>query len=240
MLPSLNQNQRRVLGVLIEKSLAQPAYYPMTLNAIVAACNQKSARDPVMELDEDTVWNTLEELRKASLVTRLMPSGTSRTDRFRQETKEVFGWEKPQRAVLAELLLRGPQTIGELRQHCERMYVFENTEAVAAVLDSLRQLTPPVVAILPRGPGQSADRFAHLFAPIERQGSNSSTPVRSQASSSDPAPGVRAVSMDGTHAATLGPAAHVDPALAQRLAAFEKELAALSARVAALEQRQGH
>lgn len=230
MLPSLNQNQRRVLGVLIEKSLAQPAYYPMTLNAIVAACNQKSARDPVMELDEDTVWSTLDELRKASLVTRLMPSGSSRTDRFRHETKEVFGWEKPQRAVLAELLLRGPQTVGELRQHCERMYAFENTEAVSAVLDSLRQLTPPVVAIVPRGPGQSADRFAHLFAPLEKQASWGVSPVNAGA-------GTSAGTAAGEGAA--GAAQAPEQALAVRVAALEEELSALRERIAALEKRSG-
>lgn len=161
MAERLNTIKRRVLGVLIEKALAQPQYYPMTLNAIVAACNQKSNRDPVLELDEEEVWNTLEVLRAAGVISRLLPGGASRVERFKHEVKEFFGWEKPQRAVMAELLLRGPQTVGELRTHCMRMYAFENTEAVAAVLDTLAQSTPPRVAPLPRGPGQSAIRYAH-------------------------------------------------------------------------------
>ena len=97
------------------KSLAQPAYYPMTLNLVVAGCNQKSNRDPLMELDEDTVWNTLDSLRQSGLVTRMMPAGSARTDRFKHEIQAIFGWEKPQRAVMAELLLRGAWIAPALR-----------------------------------------------------------------------------------------------------------------------------
>lgn len=168
-LPKLNEFERRVLGVLIEKSLAQSAYYPMTLNAIVVGCNQKSLREPVMELDEETVWQTIESLRERGLVARLLPGGSNRADRFRHEVSTVLGWEKPQRAVMAELLLRGPQTTGELRTHCARMYTFENVEAVAAVLDTLAQRTPSQVVALPRAPGQSAVRFAHLLYPEPEQ-----------------------------------------------------------------------
>jgi uncharacterized protein YceH (UPF0502 family) len=167
MAETLNTIERRVLGVLIEKSLAQPQYYPMTLNAIVTACNQKSNRDPVMTLGEDAVWNTLEVLQAAGLVTRLLPGGASRVDRFKHEVKTRLGWEKPQWAVMAELLLRGPQTVGELRGRCSRMYQFENTDAVAAVLDGLGHQDPPRVATLPRAPGQSAVRFAHMLYPPE-------------------------------------------------------------------------
>jgi hypothetical protein len=168
MAETLNEVERRVLGVLLEKSLAQPQYYPMTLNAIAAACNQKSNRDPVMELDEDAVWNTLEVLRAAGLVSRVLPAGPSRVERYKHEAKEFFAWEKPQRAVMAELLLRGPQTVAELRARCERMYPFENTEGVTAVLEGLQQSDPPRVAPLPRTPGQSAVRCAHrLYSPQE-------------------------------------------------------------------------
>lgn len=168
MAETLNDVERRVLGVLLEKALAQPAYYPMTLNTIVAACNQKSNRDPVMTLDEDTVWSILEALRTRGLVSRVLPVGSSRVERFRHEAKEVLGWEKPQRAVMAELLLRGPQTLGELRGRCLRMYPFEGTEAVSAVLDTLSQTEPPTVAALPRTPGQSTVRYAHcLYYPEE-------------------------------------------------------------------------
>ena len=164
----LNEVERRVFGVLLEKALAQPQYYPMSANAIVAACNQKSNRDPLMDLDEDAVWNTLEVLRAGGLVTRLLPGGASRVERYKHEAKEFLGWEKPQRAVMTELLLRGPQTVGELRTRCGRMCAFENTEAVAAVLDNLASVNPPRVATMPRAPGQSAVRYAHcLYGPEE-------------------------------------------------------------------------
>ena len=168
MSESLSEVERRVLGVLLEKSLAQPQYYPMSVNAIVAACNQKSNRDPLMSLNEDTVWDTLERLRAVGLVSRLMPGGASRVDRFRHEVKTLLGWEKPQWAVMAELLLRGPQTVGELRSRCNRMYPYDDTDAVTAILDVLRESDPPRVAMLPRGAGQSAARWSHqLYYPEE-------------------------------------------------------------------------
>ncbi|MFN0137240.1 MAG: YceH family protein [Phycisphaerae bacterium] len=161
----LNPLERRVLGVLLEKSLTQPEYYPMSVNAIVAGCNQKNNRDPVMELDEDAIWSTLESLRGKHLVAKVLPSGTSRVDRWKHEVELALKIEKPQRAVLTELLLRGPQTVGELRTRAYRMYAFENIEAVSAVLDFLGQLDPPMVSTLPRGPRESAIRFAHTFYP---------------------------------------------------------------------------
>ena len=114
MSETLNAEERRVLGVLLEKSMTHPQYYPMSINAIVTACCQKSNRNPVMSLDEDAVWSVLERLRAVGLAKRLMPGGASRIDRFKHCVKDVLGWEKPQWAVMAELLLRGPQTAGEL------------------------------------------------------------------------------------------------------------------------------
>jgi uncharacterized protein YceH (UPF0502 family) len=176
MAETLNEIERRILGALLEKALAQPQYYPMTLNAITAACNQKSNRDPLMDLDEEAVWNTLEVLRAGGLVARLLPGGTSRVERFKHTAKEFFGWEKPQRAVMAELLLRGPQTVGALRGHCVRLYPFESTASVSAVLESLSQAAPPRVAALPRTPGQAAVRYAHLLYPPEEWAQLSPTP----------------------------------------------------------------
>jgi len=158
-----------VLGVLMEKSLAQPEYYPMTVNAIVAACNQKNNRDPAMELDEDTVWRTLEELRVRGLVTRIFPTGSHRTNRFRHEAASHWNWSRNQQAVMAELFLRGPQTLGELKGHASRMVPFENLESVSGVLDSLAALSLPLVAPLPRAPGQSAVRFTHLLYPADER-----------------------------------------------------------------------
>jgi uncharacterized protein YceH (UPF0502 family) len=177
MAETLNEVERRVLGVLLEKALAQPQYYPMTLNAITAGCNQKSNRDPLMGLSEDAVWNTLEVLRAGGLVSRLLPGGAARVERFKHEAKESLGWEKPQRAVMAELLLRGPQTASELRSHCARMYSFDNPEAVTSVLQSLRQAAPPRVAALPRAAGQAAVRYAHCLYPPQEWTQLSQTPA---------------------------------------------------------------
>lgn len=219
---TMNEIERRVFGVLLEKALAQPQYYPMTLNAIVAACNQKNNREPVMELDEDAVWNTLEVLRAGGLVSRLLPGGASRVERYKHEAKERFGWEKPQRAVLAELLLRGPQTVGELRTRCGRMYPFENTESVAAVLEGLAQGETPIVAQLPRTPGQSAVRFAHrLYSDAEWSALLAGASAAAPATSAPPAPAER-------------------DALQSERDALRAELAELARRVTALEAKQEH
>ena len=152
--------ERRVLGVLIEKSLAQAEYYPMTLNALVTACNQKQNRDPVMELGEDEVYHALEELRLRGVVTVLLPGVGARIKRYRHEAGTYFHWGRSQQAVMAELLLRGPQTVGELRGRCSRMTPFETLEAVTAVLDALAGFDPPCVSALSREPGRSAIRHA--------------------------------------------------------------------------------
>ena len=187
---TLNELERRVLGVLLEKSLAQPSYYPMTLNAIVAACNQKSNRDPLMHLDEDRVWDTLDVLRERGLVSRILAGMGSRVDRFRHEAKTALGWEKPQRAIMAELLLRGPQTVSDLRARCSRMCAFENSESVAAVLTSLSESDPPRVAPLPRGPGQSVVRFTHLLYPEAEQPS-AAPPITEPASRVETPPAIQ-------------------------------------------------
>ncbi len=165
----LTANERRVLGVLMEKSMAHPEYYPMTLNAIVAGCNQKQNRDPVMTLDEDVVWNALESLREHSLVTVVLPGPGARSKKYRHQAHEQLEWDRPQQAVMAELLLRGPQTVGELRGRCARLAPFADAAAVGAVLDQLGQAAPPFVRVLPRGTGQSADRYCHTLYPKEEE-----------------------------------------------------------------------
>jgi hypothetical protein len=163
-------NERRVLGALIEKSLAQPAYYPMTLNALVAACNQKQNREPVMHLEEPQVYDAIEALKKYGAASEILPSGTSRTKRYRQLTSECYGWQKRERAVMAELLLRGPQTVGELRTRCSRMVPFDDLEAVTTVLECLeRNYSPPFIVAMPRVPGQSAVRYCHTLYPKREQ-----------------------------------------------------------------------
>ena len=161
MLEQLNSVQRRVLGVLIEKSLAQPEYYPMTVNAIVTACNQKNNRDPVLELDESTVFDELEELRHAGLVGRVLAGPGSRADRFKHDALGIYTWGNRQQAIMAELLLRGPQTLNELKTRCARMVEFESLEALQITLDSLQETPPPWIVLLPRQPGQREARYQH-------------------------------------------------------------------------------
>ena len=161
--------ERRVLGVLMEKTFTQASGDPLTLNAIVAGCNQKSNRDPVMELDEDTVWSTLKQLQERELVTRILPAPGSRADKFKHNVERVLQWQSPLRAVMTELFLRGPQTPGELRTRCSRMVEFKSLDDMSVVLETLRTWDPPLVLSLPRAPGQAAIRFAHLCYPPDEQ-----------------------------------------------------------------------
>ena len=164
MRPELTLLQQRVLGVLIEKSLSQPAYYPMTLNAITAGCNQKQNRDPVMDLSEGDVAKTVHELQEMGLITLAPPAPGARSNRFAHDAHNLFGWDRPQQALMAELLLRGPQTAGELRTRAGRMSAtFESLEVVSNVLNDLATREPPMVVELEREPGKSATRFAHLL-----------------------------------------------------------------------------
>ena len=163
MASSLNSTEQRVLGVLIEKSLAVPAYYPLTLNAVLAACNQKSNRDPVMELAEGEVATALHGLRQWQLVSQAPPDRNSRSNRFQHEAEERFGWNAAQRALMAELLLRGPQTLGELKTRASRMTHLESMDYAHELLRELMRTDPPQVVELPRYPGQSTTRFAQLL-----------------------------------------------------------------------------
>ena len=165
----LDEVERRVLGSLLEKSMAQSDYYPMTEKGLMAACNQKQNRDPVLELDEDDVWRALEALRERGLVTVVLPGMGARSKRYRHEAATVFGWHQRERAVMAELLLRGPQTVGELRGRCSRFVPFDDLKAVEMVLDVLAGADPPMVRQLPREPGRSTVRHAHLLYPDDEQ-----------------------------------------------------------------------
>lgn len=166
---TMTASERRVFGVLMEKALTQPDYYPMTANAVTAACNQKSNRDPVMHLDEDAVTRTLDELQQRGLVGHVLPAPGARTDRYKHLAESKFGWSARQRAVIAELLLRGPQTIGELRTHCGRMIEFDSLEVVSQTLQSLSEGDARFVSAMPREPGRSAIRHTHLLYPEGEQ-----------------------------------------------------------------------
>lgn len=163
MAVTLTPQEARVLGVLIEKSLALPEYYPMTINAITAACNQKNNRDPVTHYTEADVATALHGLTRWQLVSQAPPDRNSRVNRFIHEVEKRFGWSTPQRAIMAELLLRGPQTVGELRTNASRMFRLEAIDYVNELLTELQTSDPPFVAVLPRQPGQSAIRHRHLL-----------------------------------------------------------------------------
>jgi len=159
----LTETEARVLGALIEKDITTPEYYPLSLNALVNACNQKSNRDPLMQLDDDAVRDALGGLQQQRLAG---PAGgaDSRVTKYEHRTQEVFNFTRSETAVLCVLLLRGPQTPGELRGRTERMHRFETLEDVQAALQKLMQREPPLVKVLPRQPGTKESRYVHLLA----------------------------------------------------------------------------
>jgi len=159
----LTENEVRVLGSLIEKDNTTPEYYPLSLNALVNACNQKSNRDPVMQLNEDAVRDALESLQEQRLAGPAR-GADSRVTKYEQRLQEVFNFTRAETAVLCVLLLRGPQTPGELRGRAERMHRFETLEDVQSAVQKLMQRDPPLAKVLPRQPGTKESRYAHLLA----------------------------------------------------------------------------
>ena len=160
-LPILSLLETRVLGVLIEKELTVPDTYPLSLNALVAGCNQRSARDPVIAASEQDVQGAIDALRRLSLV---VESSGGRVSRFAHNVPRVFGFNPAQAAILAALWLRGPQTPGELRIGTERLHRFADISAVEAYLEELAGGETPRVTRLPRQPGAREHRWAHLLS----------------------------------------------------------------------------
>jgi uncharacterized protein YceH (UPF0502 family) len=159
----LNQIEIRVLGALMEKETATPDYYPMSLNALINACNQKSNREPVMNLDEGAVREALDSLNEKGLAGPIS-SADSRVTKYAHRLQETFNFDRREAAVLCVLFLRGPQTPGELRGRTERLYRFDGPEAVESVLHRLIERESPLVKKLPRLPGTKESRYAHLLA----------------------------------------------------------------------------
>lgn len=153
----------RVLGVLIEKELSTPEYYPLTLNALTNGCNQKSNRDPVMALQESEVQDALDELYHEKLAGHASVAG-SRSLKYRHAVAEHWGLDQKQRAALACLLLRGPQTIGEIKGRTGRLAEFEDLDDTADTLRSLRDFEPSLLTQLPVQPGKKEARMMHLFS----------------------------------------------------------------------------
>src|SRR5215468_7823928 len=163
---SLSDVEARVLGALVEKEITTPEYYPLSLNALINACNQKSNRDPVMTLDEDAVRSAIRSLNDQGL-TRFASSADSRVGKYEHRLNETFNFHRHEIAILCVLLLRGPQTPGELRTRTERMYAFEDLESVQNALNLLAKRDPPLVKVLPRQPGTKETRYAHLLSWVE-------------------------------------------------------------------------
>lgn len=207
-LPHLNALEVRVLGCLMEKQLLTPDVYPLTLNALQTAANQKTSREPVMALEQADVHRTLKSLEEKGLARRTM---ASRVDRYEQAASRKFSLTTPQSALVAMLLLRGPQTLNELQTRTDRMANFTSADAVRTELDMLVGKRPPLVKEIGRGPGQREDRYAHLLS--------GDVDV-----SSLPAPSARAAA----------PAGSALSELEERVRALEEQVAALAARLDAL------
>jgi len=159
----LNDVETRVLGSLVEKDVTTPDYYPLSLNALVNACNQKNNRDPVMHLQEDAVQEALSTLQDKRLAGPTS-SADSRVTKYEHRLQEAFNFTRGETAVLCVLLLRGPQTPGELRGRTERMHRFEDLTEVQSTLQRLMQHDPPLVRVIPRQPGTKESRYKHLLA----------------------------------------------------------------------------
>jgi uncharacterized protein YceH (UPF0502 family) len=208
----LTETETRVLGALIEKDITTPEYYPLSLNALVNACNQKSNRDPVMQLDENTVRDALASLQEHRLAG---PAGgaDSRVTKYEHRTQEVFNFTRAEVPVLCALLLRGPQTPGELRGRTERMHHFETLDDVQSALQKLMQRQPPLATVLPRQPGTKESRYAHLLS--------------GDVSAPEPATSAPIASSPATHGA-------IDP---ERITSLEEEVINLKREVSDLKDQ---
>jgi uncharacterized protein len=226
MLPAMLQlsaSQGRVVGSLIEKQLTTPQQYPLTANALVLACNQASNRHPVVAYSEDEVSAVLDELREQRLVRFVLPSHGRSVVRYRHVLDEVLGIDAPQLALLAVLLLRGPQTVGELRTRTERMTAFDSLSDVEHELDLLVGAEPPLVARLARRPGQKEERWADLL----------------QAEAAAVAEDVWDLGGSPTGSETDTPRPGASPSLREEVAVLREEVAALRADVDALRSSLG-
>jgi uncharacterized protein YceH (UPF0502 family) len=163
----LTAAQARVLGALVEKEITTPEYYPLSLNALINACNQRSSREPVMDLDEEEVRLALRRLEEQSLAGRAR-GADGRVTKYEHWLGEAFNFTRAETALICVLLLRGPQTPGELRGRTDRLHRFDEIGEVLAGLQKLMEREPALVAVLPRQPGTKESRYAHLLSgPVE-------------------------------------------------------------------------
>jgi len=204
----LNVVEARVVGALMEKEITTPEYYPLSLNATVNACNQKSSREPVMELGEGDVRTALFELEQMGLV---RTDASARVSKFEHRMRDVLNLRRDEVAVVCLLLLRGPQTPAELRARAERMYSFDDNAAVTATLERMAAREEPLTVLMARQPGSREARWAHLLSGVVEVGASASVQER--------------VRESGTGA----------PALVQRVEALEELVRSLEERLKTLE-----
>jgi uncharacterized protein YceH (UPF0502 family) len=213
----LDAEEMRVLGCLAEKQLTTPAQYPLTLNALTLACNQATSRDPVVAYDEATVEAAVTRVKTMGLARFLHPTHGRSALRFGHTLDEALGLDPPRLALVAVLLLRGPQTLAELRARTQRMVDFPDTGEVETELDALARFEPPLVRRLGRQPGQKEERYEQLLG---RAGEAPSAPSPSEASVASRPDEAEAVDDDR-------PAAAGRPSLAVEVAALRDEVAVL-------------
>lgn len=219
---NLTALEARILGALIEKEITTPETYPLTLNGLRAACNQKSNRNPVMQLSDEELARGLAALQYDKKLVATYSGAGSRVVKYTHRLIEVLGVESLEVAILCELLLRGPQTPGELRARASRMASFDSTIDVKIVLDDLAARKPdPYVVELPRAPGRKESRFAHLFGDVSLQ----------DLSAQESAAHSRAVPV-------ASPSVELALRDEKRIRALEERLGRLEAKVAALESRR--
>ncbi len=224
----LSLEQGRVIGCLIEKQLTTPQQYPLTLNALLLACNQTSNREPVVSYEEGTVQRALASLKELGLVRFVYPSSGRSATRFRQALGESLGLELGALALLAVLLLRGPQTAGELRTRTERMATFDGLGELTAELEQMAKGDEPLVEQLSRRPGQKEERWVQLLtpgAPTSQTFSVGATPGTEQL----------ATRIDIDEQVAYAPAGVEARSLAEQVASLRAEVAELRAVVAQLQ-----
>jgi uncharacterized protein YceH (UPF0502 family) len=228
----LSHDEARVLGVLIEKALTTPDNYPLTLNSLTNACNQKSNRHPVVDFSEDRVLDAVEKLRGKNFATRVDTYG-SRVTKYRHLANEVLDVGTLELAILAELMLRGPQTLGEIRTRASRMRTLESLEVARNVVESLMQLPEPLIKRLPPEPGSRAEHYTQLLTPQPE-----SAQVDANQGAGDQGVQTESPSNAPASAPQTAPPAHPvpDPQTTARIEALESEIQQLKERIHQLEE----
>ena len=220
---ALTAIEARILGALIEKESTTPEYYPLSLNALANACNQKSNRDPAMQLEESEIRGALNHLEGQSLV---RPIAESRATKYAHRLQDAFNFYRPEIAIICELLLRGPQTPGELRTRASRIHPFEDLESVHSALQRLSKREPPLVTALPRQPGTKETRYAHLMGEGDPVAEAQPILPAESVASRDPQTADGAALEDGRLAALAGEVAQLRAevtGLQAQFAAFRKQ-----------------